>query len=503
MTALYIERYLNFGLTPAELRSGKPIIGIAQTGSDLRPVQSPSPRSGQARARRHHRGRRRALRIPRSSAPGDRQTPDRGARPQSRLSRPGRNPDGLFHRRRRAHHRLRQDDPRLHHGGGDGQHSRHRAFRRADEQRLASRRAHRLGHDRLEGARRTRRRQDRLRAIHGDRDLLGAVGRPLQHHGHRLDDERARRGARHEPARLRRHPRAASRTRADRLRDGPPHRRHGVGGFEALGHPHPRGLREHDRRQQRDRRLDQRADPRQRDRAPYRRQAQHRRLGEGRPSRAAARQHAAGRQISRRGVPSRRRRARRGQRTDEAQAHPQERPDRQRQDDRRELQGPGIGRRGRDLPDRHADEAGRRLHRAARQSVRRRDHEDERDRRGVPSALSLQCERPGRLRGPRDRVRRAGGLSPPHRGPEAQDRRALHPVHPRHGADRLSRRRGSREHAAARRSASKRASTRFPASATAGSPARRVRPRSSTPRPKRRPAAGSRCCAPATASAST
>jgi dihydroxy-acid dehydratase len=37
MTALYIERYLNFGLTPAELRSGKPIIGIAQTGSDLSP----------------------------------------------------------------------------------------------------------------------------------------------------------------------------------------------------------------------------------------------------------------------------------------------------------------------------------------------------------------------------------------------------------------------------------------------------------------------------------
>jgi len=29
MTALYLERYLNFGLTSAELRSGKPIIGIA------------------------------------------------------------------------------------------------------------------------------------------------------------------------------------------------------------------------------------------------------------------------------------------------------------------------------------------------------------------------------------------------------------------------------------------------------------------------------------------
>src|ERR1700758_4699406 len=37
MTALYLERYLNFGLTPDELRSGKPVIGIAQTGSDLSP----------------------------------------------------------------------------------------------------------------------------------------------------------------------------------------------------------------------------------------------------------------------------------------------------------------------------------------------------------------------------------------------------------------------------------------------------------------------------------
>jgi dihydroxy-acid dehydratase len=37
MTALYLERYLNFGLTHAELTSGRPIIGIAQTGSDLSP----------------------------------------------------------------------------------------------------------------------------------------------------------------------------------------------------------------------------------------------------------------------------------------------------------------------------------------------------------------------------------------------------------------------------------------------------------------------------------
>src|SRR3989440_11608995 len=41
MTALYLERYMNFGLTPKELRSGKPIIGIAQTGSDLSPCNRP------------------------------------------------------------------------------------------------------------------------------------------------------------------------------------------------------------------------------------------------------------------------------------------------------------------------------------------------------------------------------------------------------------------------------------------------------------------------------
>jgi dihydroxy-acid dehydratase len=37
MTALYLERFLNFGLTPGELQSGRPVIGIAQSGSDLTP----------------------------------------------------------------------------------------------------------------------------------------------------------------------------------------------------------------------------------------------------------------------------------------------------------------------------------------------------------------------------------------------------------------------------------------------------------------------------------
>lgn len=37
MVALYLERFMNYGLTPDELRSGKPIVGIAQSGSDINP----------------------------------------------------------------------------------------------------------------------------------------------------------------------------------------------------------------------------------------------------------------------------------------------------------------------------------------------------------------------------------------------------------------------------------------------------------------------------------
>ena len=96
---------------------------------------------------------------------------------------------------------------------------------------------------------RPRRGRDRLRAVHRARRLLGALGRPLQHHGHGLDDELAGRGARHEPARLRRDPRAAPRARPDRLRDRQAHRRDGVGGPEALRDHDARGVRERHRRQ--------------------------------------------------------------------------------------------------------------------------------------------------------------------------------------------------------------------------------------------------------------
>ena len=90
-----------------------------------------------------------------------------------------------------------------------------------------------------------------------------------------------------------------------------------------------------------------------------------------------------------------------------------------------------IAGRRRDPRLREAVEGAGRLQGPDGQPVRFRDHEDQRDLGGIPPALSRQPEGPERLRRPRRRVRRAGGLSPPHRRSGAQDRRAYHPVHPR------------------------------------------------------------------------
>ncbi len=147
-------------------------------------------------------------------------------------------------------------------------------------------------------------------------------------------------------------------------------------------------------------------------------------LGDARLRRAAAGRHAAGRQISRRGLLPRRRPAGGDARTAQGQAHPRRRAHRQRQDDggeRRPRQGAG---RRRDPPLRQAAEEAGRLPGAQGQSVRLGDHEDQRDLGGIPQALSVEPERSGGVRGPRRRVRGAGGLSPPHRRSRAQDRRA-------------------------------------------------------------------------------
>ena len=147
--------------------------------------------------------------------------------------------------------------------------------------------------------------------------------------------------------------------------------------------------------------------------------------------RAAAGQHAAGRAVSRRGLSPRRRPAGGPQRTPQGQAPARRRDDRQRQDHRRERQARRDRGPRRDPSLRQAADGARRLQGAQGQPVRLRDHEDQRDLRRVPQALSLRSEGSGCVRGPRRRVRRAGGLSPPHRRSRAQDRRAHDPVHAR------------------------------------------------------------------------
>ena len=107
MTALYLERYLNFGLSLEELRSDRPIIGIAQSGSDLVPCN----RHHLVLASRVKDGIREAGGIPIEfpthpiQETGKRPTP--GPRPQPRLSGAGRNPLWLSARRRGADDRLR------------------------------------------------------------------------------------------------------------------------------------------------------------------------------------------------------------------------------------------------------------------------------------------------------------------------------------------------------------------------------------------------------------
>ena len=228
MTALYLERYMNYGITPDELRGGKPIIGIAQTGSDL----SPCNRHHIELASRVRDGIRAAGGVPLEFPVHPIQ--ETGKRPTAALDRnlaylsPGRGAARLSDRRRGADHGLRQDHARLPDGRGDREHPRDRAVRRADAGRLVARAPVRLRHHRMGGPQALRRRQDRLRRVHADGVVVGAIGRPLQHDGHGDVDELAGRGAGHVAARLRRHPGTVSRTRLDGLRDRQAHRRHGA-----------------------------------------------------------------------------------------------------------------------------------------------------------------------------------------------------------------------------------------------------------------------------------
>jgi hypothetical protein len=155
MTALYIERYVNYGLTREELQSGKPIIAHRADGIGPVAVQPPPHRTRQAHARRH-RSPMAACRfeVPGASDPGNRQAADGHARPQPRLSGAGGIALRLPARRRGADDRLRQDHTGAADGGRHRQYSGDRVFGRTDAERLAFPwRAHRLGHHRLESPR--------------------------------------------------------------------------------------------------------------------------------------------------------------------------------------------------------------------------------------------------------------------------------------------------------------------------------------------------------------
>ena len=140
MTALYLERYLNYGLTRDELQSGTP---DHRHRPDRAATSSPCNRHHLELAQRVKDGIRDAggiaARVPRAPDAGDGQAADRSARPQPRLPGPRRGAARLSARRRRAHDRLRQDDACPADGGGHREHSRHRAVGRADARRLLRR----------------------------------------------------------------------------------------------------------------------------------------------------------------------------------------------------------------------------------------------------------------------------------------------------------------------------------------------------------------------------
>ena len=213
MTALYLERYLNFGLTREELQSGKPIIGIAQTGSDL----SPCNRHHLELAKRVREGIRDAGGIAFEFPVHPIQ--ETGKRPTAALDRNlaylglvevlyGYPLDGVVlttgcDKTTPAclMAAATVNIPAIVLSGGPMLNGWWKGERAGSGTIVWKARA---GH----GGRR-----DRLRGVHRHRRVVGAVDRPLQHHGHGLDHECAGRSARHVAARLRRDPGALSRAR--------------------------------------------------------------------------------------------------------------------------------------------------------------------------------------------------------------------------------------------------------------------------------------------------
>ncbi len=206
MTALYIERTMNFGLSRDELQSGRPIIGIAQTGSDIAPCN------------RHH------LELAARVRDGIR---ERGGVPfefpihpiQETCKRPTASLDRNLQYLSLVEilYGYPLDGVVLTTGCDKTTPAQLMAAATVDIPAIAlpggpmlngNFRGERTGSGTIVWKARADdgRRRNRLSRLRRPRRLLRAVRRPLQHHGHGHDDELDRRGAGHDAAGRSRHP---------------------------------------------------------------------------------------------------------------------------------------------------------------------------------------------------------------------------------------------------------------------------------------------------------
>ena len=211
MTALYIERYLNYGLTLEELRSGKPVIGIAQTGSDL----SPCNRHHIELAKRTRDGIIAAGGIPMEIPVHPIQ--ETGKRPTAMLDR-----NLAYLSLVESLYGYPIDGVVLTIGCDKTTPALLMAAATVGMPALAFSVGPMLGD--LAGAARAGGRHNRRRRIPRDRGLFRSLGRVLQHDGHRVDDELPVRGFGHAAARRCLYPRTLPRTRASGLSYGKTYR---------------------------------------------------------------------------------------------------------------------------------------------------------------------------------------------------------------------------------------------------------------------------------------
>jgi hypothetical protein len=399
MTALYLERFMNYGTTPEELRSGKPIIGIAQSGSDLTPCN------------RHH------IELAKRVRDGIR---DAGGIPIEFPTHP------IFENCKRPTAALDRnlaylglveilygypldgvvlttgcdkttpsalmaastvDIPAIVLSGGpmlDGWH----------EGELGG-----IRHGDLAVAAQICGRRDRRARNSCSRRSIPRRRRPLQYDGHRLDDECACRSARHVADRLRRHSGCISRTRPDGLSHRAARRGTRPRGYQAVGYPDARGFPQRHPHQFGDWRFDQRAAASGCDGEACRRRTASRRLAGAWLRYPAAGQCPAGRRLSRRafhragGTPAIMWELLQAGKLDGRLSHGD------RQDDGRKPGGPEARDREVILPFDAAAEGASRFPGSQRQSLRFRDHEDERRLGRFPRRYLQEPGKRRRVRG--------------------------------------------------------------------------------------------------------